>query len=98
MSTTGNGTTKKNTATTTAAAMVTTSALTSALKTAGRMRVTVPPEFKGAESAVRWFARFEICSRSNGWDKANMFTGVALDGRGRSGPPARQGGGECGKL
>ena len=69
-------TTATVTSTTTAAAMVTTAALTSALKTAGRMKVTVPPEFKGAESAMRWFARFEICSRSNGWDEAAMFAQV----------------------
>ena len=76
MVTTAEATTTTTTATTTAATMVTTSALTSALKSAGRMKVTVPPEFKGGESAVRWFARFEICSRSNGWDKATMFSQV----------------------
>ena len=41
-----------------------------------KRKVTVPPEFKGTESAQRWFARFELCSRCNEWDKDTMFNQV----------------------
>lgn len=78
MVTTTGATTTTATVTTTTAGSVTSvaSAFTTALSTASRMKVTVPPEFKGTDSAMRWFARFEICSRSNGWDAATMFTQV----------------------
>ena len=41
-----------------------------------KRKVTVPPEFKGTESAQRWFARFELCSRCNEWDEATMYNQV----------------------
>ena len=64
------------TATTTTVTTAVTAALTTALTTASKSKVTVPPEFKGTESAMRWFARFEICSRSNGWDEQTMYAQV----------------------
>ena len=51
-----------------------------------KSRVSVPPEFKGLESAERWFARYDICCRANGWDEATklaqvlpLMAGEALD-------------------
>ena len=41
-----------------------------------RRKITVLPEFKGTESAQRWFARFELCSRCNEWDDAAMYNQV----------------------
>ena len=45
---------------------------------AARRKVTVPPEYKGTESgsATRWFKRFELCSRCNGWDQEAMYNQV----------------------
>ena len=41
-----------------------------------RRKITVPPEYKGTESAQRWLARFELCSRCNEWDEAAMYNQV----------------------
>ena len=44
---------------------------------ARRIKVTVPPEFKGSgESAERWFKRYEICVASNEWDEKTKLTQV----------------------
>lgn len=42
-----------------------------------RIKVTVPPEFKGSgESAERWFKRYEICVASNEWNEATKLSQV----------------------
>ena len=76
MATTVVTTTSGTTTTTTATAGVTavTNAVTAAMSASHRIKVTVPPEFKGQESAERWFARFELCSRCNGWDRGVMYS------------------------
>ena len=40
------------------------------------LKVSVPPEFRGTESADRWFSRYEICVRSNGWDDGTRLSQV----------------------
>ena len=75
MVTTTTATVTTTTVTTTTASTMSAGAINSIAK-ACRMKVTVPPEFKGTESAERWFSRFELCSRSNGWDEEAMLTQV----------------------
>ena len=41
-----------------------------------KKKITVPPEYRGTESAIRWFARFELCSRCNEWDEDTMYSQV----------------------
>ena len=73
--TTVGGTSGTNTTTTaTAGVTAVTDAVTAAMTASRRIKVTVPPEFKGGESAERWFARFELCSRCNGWDRGVMYS------------------------
>lgn len=64
------------TTTTTAALPAITAAVTSAMSASRKLKVTVPPEYKGNDSALRWFARFELCSRCNGWDERAMYEQV----------------------
>ena len=76
MSTTSDRVGTSTTVTTTLATSQVTTAVTAAMNAAGRMKLTVPPEYRGGESASRWFARFELCSRCNGWDEQIMYSQV----------------------
>ena len=68
--------TTSTSATVTTAVSAVTTAVTAAMNASQRTKLTVPPEYKGGESATRWFARFELCSRCNRWDENMMYSQV----------------------